>query len=61
MHSRILFMCNQLEPNSYHQLFIDNLFTSVNFAKIAENKTKSKVITLGVARKTCGGVFTLVI
>ena len=59
-HSRISFMCDQLEPNSYHRLLMDNLFLSVKFSDGAKNLTKSKVLTRGVARKSGRDVHALV-
>ena len=60
MRSRILFMRNQLEPNSYHRLLIDNLFSSAKFSDGAKNETRSKVLACGAARKSGRGVSSLV-
>lgn len=47
-------MLDQLEPDSYHKLFYDNLFTSAKLCRGAAN-TKAKVLSLGAARSSGRG------
>ena len=53
-------MLDQLEANSCHKLFNDNLFASVKLSRGEEN-TKPKVLSLGVARSSSRGVLPSVL
>ena len=52
-------MCDQLELNTYHRLFIDTMLTLIKFSIVATN-TNAKVLTLGVARVKGRGLSPLV-
>ena len=53
-------MLDQLELNSYYKLLMDNIFSSVKFSEVAENKTKSKVLKCSIARKSGKGISAIV-
>ena len=50
LHSRSFFLLNQLEENSYHQIFYDNLHTSLKLTKGAIIYARSKCLTRGACR-----------
>ena len=59
LHSRIFFVCDQLELNSFYRLFIGTLFALIKFCVAAIN-TNPKVLTLGVAQNKNRGIPPLV-
>ena len=56
LHARVLFLLDQLEQNSYHKIFMDDLFTSKKLAIGAKTHTRSKCDVHGVCRANGRGL-----